>query len=86
MSEGTPASNVIRVLRARRIGVSLVDEATQTYMIEDGKFMEEVVLTNEVGKRYLNYLKRKLDIPIHYFWNPEVAEAEAKEKEKEILD
>jgi hypothetical protein len=81
MSEGTPASNVIRVLRARRIGVSLVDEATQTYMIEDGNFMEEVVLTNEVGKRYLNYLKRKLGIPIHYFWNPEVAEAEAKAKE-----
>ncbi len=80
MSEGTPASNVIRVLRARGIGVSLVDEATQTYMIEDGEFMEEVVLTKEVGKPYLNYLKRKLGIPIHFFWNPQVAEEEAKAK------
>jgi hypothetical protein len=81
MSEGTPTSNVIRVLRARRIGVSLVDEATQRYMIEDGHFMEEVVFTQTVGKRYLNYLKRKLDIPIHYFWNPEVAEEEARAKD-----
>lgn len=50
-------------------------------MIENGSFMEEVVLTHEVGKRYLNYLKRKLDIPIHYFWNPEAAEEESKAKD-----
>ncbi len=81
MSEGAPTENVIRVLRARRIGVSLVDEESQKYMIENGSFMEEVVLTHEVGKRYLNYLKRKLDIPIHYFWNPEAAEEESKAKD-----
>jgi hypothetical protein len=47
-------------------------------MLEKGTFLEDVVLAGNVGKRYLNQLKRKLQIPIHHFWNPEVAEGDAK--------
>lgn len=78
MSACVPTSNVIRAFKAHRIFFSLVDEESQTYTIEHGDFMETAVLTDEVGKRYLQRLKMKLGIPIHHFWNPEQAEAEAK--------
>ncbi len=62
--------------------VALVDERTQTYTLEKGDLMEMVVLTASVGKQYLQHLKRKWDVPIHFFWNPEMAESEAKRKEE----
>ena len=74
MAAGIPTADVIRVLKAHKVNVSLVDKATQTYMFERGDFIEQAILTEVVGKRYLQYLKRKLDIPIHHFWNPEDAE------------
>jgi peptide deformylase len=76
------SANVVKVLRAKGVFVALVDETTQTYTLEKGDFMETVVLTHVVGKQYLQYLKRKLSIPVHYFWNPEMAEADAKSKSR----
>lgn len=82
MSECVATSNVIRALKAHKVFVALVDEKTQTYTIEHGSFMETVVFTPKgVGKRYLQRLKRKLNVPIHHFWNPEQAEAEENRSE-----
>jgi hypothetical protein len=86
MSEGTAVANVIRVLKAHDVSARLIDPAKNLYMVERGDFMEEMVLANPVGKYYLNYLKRKLSIPIHHFWNPEMAEADQKEREKKEQD
>jgi hypothetical protein len=66
-----PTSDVIKVLRAHGVFVALVDDKRRIYTLERDDFMETVVLTDSVGKRYLNVLKRKLNIPIHHFWNPD---------------
>ncbi len=68
--EDVPSLTVIRVLQNQGVFVTLVDEGTQRYVIEKGDVLEEVVLSGPIGKRYLNYLKRRLGIPIHLFWNP----------------
>jgi hypothetical protein len=83
VGEGASASNVIRALKANGVSVSLSDVAIHTYVIDKDDFMEEAILVGEIGRRFLDRLKRKLSIPIHHFYNPEMAEAEAKEKEDE---
>jgi hypothetical protein len=78
MSEGTAVGNVIRALKAHDVSVTLIDPTKCLYMVERGDFMEEMILADPVGKYFLNYLKRKLTIPMHHFWNPEMAESERK--------
>ena len=74
MIDGVPADAVIRVLRAYKVAVTLTNEETYEYTLEKGDFFEDVVFDGPVGKRYLQYLKRKLDIQISHFWHPEEAE------------
>ena len=74
MTDGVPAESVIRVLKAHKVAVTLKDSSTSEYTLERGEFFEDVVITGMIGKRYLQYLKRKLDIQISHFWHPEEAE------------
>ena len=82
MVDGSSSQDVIRCLKAHKVLTFLVDANTQTYTLERGDFMETVILTGYVGKRYINYLRRKLNIPIHHFWNPEMAE-QAEQEDKD---
>lgn len=77
MIDGVPAESVIRVLKAYKVAVTLADAATSKYTLEKGDFFEDAVLRDMIGKRYLQYLKRKLKIQISHFWHPEEAEKAA---------
>jgi lipase chaperone LimK len=70
------AEDVLRALRAHGVSAFLEDESRQAYTLERGEFFESAILSGEISARYLQYLKRKLDIPIHHFWHPEEAEKE----------
>lgn len=72
--DGVPTDDVLRVLRAYKVAVSVKDAANNLYTLEKGEFFEDAVLEGVVGKRYLHYLKRKLNISISHFWHPEEAE------------
>jgi predicted glycosyltransferase involved in capsule biosynthesis len=74
MIDGVPAESVIRVLKAYKVAVTLADPKTSKYTLEKDEFFEDVVLTGTIGKRYLQYLKRKLNIQVSHFWHPEEAE------------
>lgn len=73
MSEGVPAEDVIRVLRSHKVAVTLKEAENNLYTLEKGVFFEDAVLVGTIGKKYLFYLKRKCDIPISHFWNPDQA-------------
>ena len=49
-----------------------IDNAQITVMIKDGTVLAEV-LPERVSRRTLHYLSRKFNIPIHHFYNPEMA-------------
>ena len=74
MADGVHCSDVLRVLRAHKVAVTLKEPQNSLYTMERGDFFEEAVLTGIVSKKYLFYLKRKCDIPISHFWNPDQAE------------
>lgn len=88
MGEGVPQADVIRVLKAHKVFVSLDAKEAHMFTLVKGEFLESHVLKGEVVPRLLQYFSRKLNIPIHHFWHPEVPEAEAEaqaeaEKEKD---
>jgi hypothetical protein len=71
----------LRALKAHKVFVGLHDPATNLYSLERGDYLEKKVLPEFVPMWILNEFKRKIDIPIHHFWNPEVAESETTGKE-----
>jgi hypothetical protein len=79
MGNGAPRSNVIRTLKAHRVFVALEDEAQNLYALERESYLERKVFPAMVPMWLLNEFKRKLDIPIHHFWNPEAAESTCNE-------
>jgi hypothetical protein len=76
MSDGPPAQDVLRVLKAHKVFVHEVDSGTGEYDIIRGEFLETHVLRGHICKKLTQYFARKLDIPIHHFWHPEAAEEE----------
>ncbi len=71
--EGAQVEDVILVLKNCRVFVALTDEVKCTYTIEKGDFLECHVLKGEIVSKLLHHFKRKLNIPIHFFWNPEAS-------------
>lgn len=70
MGDTVPIQDVIHVLRAHGVTMSPVDGEPNTYVVESDGFLEQIAFTDQVGKRRLQYLSRKLSIAIHLFWNP----------------
>lgn len=44
------------------------------------------MLEDEIHPKQIRYFSRKLNIPIHHFWHPEVAEKEAEAKIRSDAD
>ena len=66
---------VLGVLDAHGVGVSpqgVNGDAHSFTLAKDGVVMD-VVLYNGVGRRILHSLQRKLGVPIHHFYHPEMA-------------
>lgn len=65
---------VLEVLVAHGVGVSRKGQngnAQSFTFAKDGTVLS-VVLYEDVGRRVLQSLKRRLDIPIHHFYHPEM--------------
>jgi len=73
MGDTVPVHDVVHVLQAKGVTVTAVDAATHTYVVESDGFLEEIIFTEQVSKKRLQYLSRKLSIAIHLFWNPDQA-------------
>lgn len=58
----------------------------KTYTIIRDQFMESHIFESEIHPKQIRYFWRKLEIPIHHFWHPEVAEQEAEAKVKTDAD
>ena len=43
-------------------------------VLEKGDRIEDRRIPNPVGRRLLHYFQRHFDVPIHYFYNPDIAE------------
>lgn len=66
---------VLGVLDAHGVGVSREEEngdAESFTLAKDGAVLS-VALHKDVGRRVLHSLQRKLGIPIHHFYHPEMA-------------
>lgn len=74
MGNGAARSDVLRALKAHKVFVGLDSAPTSLYSLERGEYLEKKVLPEFVPMWILNEFKRKLNIPIHHFWSPEVAE------------
>lgn len=60
-------ANVIKALKAS--GVDVAEDSAGTILAK-GDRIETLILPPEVNKQMLNYLKRRYDVPIHWFFNP----------------
>jgi hypothetical protein len=61
---------VITVLRRFGVGVSLESDG-KVLLARQGR-IEATIMPDWVGKRMLHYLARRYEIPIHFFWHPEM--------------
>lgn len=66
---------VLGVLHAHGVGMSRqeVSRDAQSFTLAKDGVILEVVLYKGVGRRTLHLLQRRLDIPIHHFYHPEMA-------------
>ena len=62
---------VIDILRA--CGVSVSEQSKDSYVLQLGDVLEVINLPQEVCRRRLHELQRKFRVPIHYFYNPQMA-------------
>ena len=60
---------VIDVLKKYNISVTVQKGLTQ---INENDISEVLILTNPVHRNMIHHLARKCNIPIHYFYHPEV--------------
>ena len=66
--------DVIHVLRAHRVGVSIqVDGLPDMYVLAKSGIVEAHRMPDRVGRRKLQHFHRKFGIPIHHFYNPLMA-------------
>lgn len=72
MEDTVPFSHVLIVLQAARVRIIAVDPLIRRYILSKGSTLEEQTFTDPVGKRVLHYLARHFDIPVHFFWHPEM--------------
>jgi hypothetical protein len=63
---------VILVLRRNGVGVSDDADNPGSVILIKGTTVESKPLPNPVGRRLVQYLKRTYDIPIHFFYHPEM--------------
>jgi hypothetical protein len=59
------------VLKAHGVGVS--DKGDGVWLLVKQGIIETRFLHNDVSKKTLHYFQRKFDIPIHHFYNPQMA-------------
>ena len=65
---------VIKVLRLQGVGVSKqVDGPSNMFVLAKGERLEALELPQAVGRQMIHYLARHYDVPIHYFYHPEMA-------------
>jgi hypothetical protein len=65
---------VLEVLRYHDVDVSLQQDSNDGTMIfAKGSILETRVMPEEVGKKMLHYLGRTFGVPIHHFYNPDMA-------------
>ena len=56
-----------------RCGVVVDEKSKDFYLLQMGDAMEVINLPFEVCRRRLQELQRKFRVPIHYFYNPDMA-------------
>jgi len=66
-------STVIMVLRANQVQISkLNDENDELYTLIKGDRVEVQKLASYVSRRLLQYFQYHFEVPIHYFYHPEM--------------
>ena len=72
---------VIDVLRAHGVDVSMQDGAGDgTMILAKGDYLETRVIPDDVGKKLLHYFERHFGVPLHHFYNPNIAPVDPSKK------
>jgi hypothetical protein len=66
-------TTVINVLQRHGVEVSLLPGQKDVALFVKGDIIEVKILPSEAGRKFLHYLARKFDVPVHHFWNPLMA-------------
>jgi hypothetical protein len=72
MADSVPLSDVLIVLKARKVSLSAVDISINRYIVAKDGIIEEITFTDPVGKHRLHYLCHKFNIPVYLFWHTEM--------------
>ena len=73
MEDTVPLHDVIYVLKAHDVTVTLKGGTTKTYIVGGREMLEEIVLEDRVARQRLHYFARRLKFSVHLFWHPESA-------------
>ena len=73
MSQDGEVSRNIVIDILKTCGVSVSEQPKDSYVLELGDVLEVINLPQEVCRRRLHELQRKFRVPIHFFYNPQMA-------------
>jgi len=63
---------IVLVLRFHKVEVSPDPKNQGAMLLVRGDVVESKTIPKSVGRRLIQYLKRRFDIPIHHFYRPEM--------------
>lgn len=63
---------VLQVLRFHKVEISADQENPDAFLLVKGEIVDSKAIPEWVGRRLLQHLKRKFDIPIHHFYHPDI--------------
>lgn len=80
MVEDGSVSKAVAIEVLRNCGVDVSPQNDGMMILAKGQHVESMYIPEQTGRRLLHYFGRKFDIPIRYFYHPELAKPLASDK------